>query len=250
VLTESVSGVRLRLAATLVPVAAGAAFAWRAMVLGRVLAVLVAVALVALARTRATSFDSGAAFAAAAVLLVVAVWPAGPVVVLGLGILACVPDLRRRLAPAPVTRQFVVMWLAIVVAGVVAALVWWRHREALTFYVFPPSWLPSRPVWTWAAVLVGAFANATYEEMLWRGALFRPVGRSVRAGAAASSVGFGLAHLHGLPGGPTGAALTFALGLLLCLVVVRQGGRLVWAIAAHVVLDILLLGLVGGAFGA
>jgi len=63
-------------------------------------------------------------------------------------------------------------------------------------------------------VLVLAAMNSFAEEMLYRGALFAPLLRQVRANQAISmtAVLFGIAHYHGTPSGFPGMGLTFIAG--------------------------------------
>jgi membrane protease YdiL (CAAX protease family) len=105
----------------------------------------------------------------------------------------------------------------------------------------PLAFLVPRPpvVLLGAAVVGAAVLNALAEETLWRGAI---VGTDRRLGfppwttAAAQAAGFGVAHWHGIPGGPIGVLAAGAFGALMAVVRLRIGFGA--ALLAHVLTDV------------
>jgi membrane protease YdiL (CAAX protease family) len=95
-------------------------------------------------------------------------------------------------------------------------------------------------------------ANATLEELIFRGILWEVAAAEWNVGVAlgATTVLFGLGHLHGYPPGPLGAVLAGVFGLALGLLRWWTGG-LGLAIAVHVCADATIFGLLcsSGAFG-
>jgi uncharacterized protein len=94
-------------------------------------------------------------------------------------------------------------------------------------------------------------ANAILEELIFRGVLWEVAAAEWNVGVAlgATSVLFGLGHLHGYPPGPLGAVLAGLFGLALGLLRWWTGG-LGLAIAVHVCADATIFGLLSwsGAF--
>jgi uncharacterized protein len=94
-------------------------------------------------------------------------------------------------------------------------------------------------------------ANATLEELVFRGVLWEFIAAEWNGGVAlcATTILFGLAHLHGYPPGPLGAVLAGIFGLGLGLLRWWTGG-LGLAIAVHVCADATIFGLLSwtGAF--
>jgi membrane protease YdiL (CAAX protease family) len=201
--------------------------------------VAVVVALVALA-----ALDPALRVVTAVLALVVAVvavaptvWPL-PALVAGIGLVA-----RSRPARA---RMRWTGWLAgagagLAAAGVVAPLVLSAVDAApLAFLVQRP------PVLLLAGAVVGAAVlNALAEEALWRGAIAgkdRELGLTTGWTVAAQAVGFGVAHWHGIPGGPAGVLAAGAFGALMAVVRLRIGFRA--ALLAHVLTDIAIFSIV------
>jgi uncharacterized protein len=93
--------------------------------------------------------------------------------------------------------------------------------------------------------------NAILEELIFRGVLWEVAAAEWNVGVAlgATSVLFGLGHLHGYPPGPLGAVLAGIFGLALGLLRWWTGG-LGLAIAVHVCADATIFGLLSwsGAF--
>ncbi|WP_082297613.1 CPBP family intramembrane glutamic endopeptidase [Microbacterium sp. GCS4] len=81
--------------------------------------------------------------------------------------------------------------------------------------------------------------NSAYEEVLWRLLLPRLIGGRTFL----LSVGFGLAHLNSMPYGLSGVVLTAAFALTAHWIVRRSNGSIVPTIGAHIVADIVLLGM-------
>jgi uncharacterized protein len=94
--------------------------------------------------------------------------------------------------------------------------------------------------------------NAILEELIFRGLLWEVAAAEWNEGVAlvATSVMFGLGHLHGYPPGPLGAVLAGIFGLSLGLLRWWTGG-LGLAIAVHICADATIFGLLSwtGAFG-
>jgi uncharacterized protein len=94
-------------------------------------------------------------------------------------------------------------------------------------------------------------ANAALEELVFRGVLWELVAAEWNGGVAlgATTVLFGLGHLHGYPPGPLGAVLAGVFGLALGLLRWWTGG-LGLAIAVHVCADATIFSLLSwtGAF--
>jgi membrane protease YdiL (CAAX protease family) len=94
-------------------------------------------------------------------------------------------------------------------------------------------------------------ANAALEELVFRGILWEVVAAEWNGGVAlgATTVVFGLGHLHGYPPGPIGASLAGVFGLALGLLRWWTGG-LGLAIAVHVCADATIFSLLSwsGAF--
>jgi membrane protease YdiL (CAAX protease family) len=96
-----------------------------------------------------------------------------------------------------------------------------------------------------------SMANAVLEELIFRGLLWEVAAAEWNVGVAlgATTVLFGLGHLHGYPPGPLGAVLAGLFGLALGLLRWWTGG-LGLAIAVHVCADATIFGLLNwsGAF--
>jgi membrane protease YdiL (CAAX protease family) len=94
-------------------------------------------------------------------------------------------------------------------------------------------------------------ANATFEELIFRGIVWEVAAAEWSGGVAlgATSALFGLGHLHGYPPGPLGAVLASLFGLALGVLRWWTGG-LGLAIAVHVCADATIFGLLSwsGAF--
>jgi membrane protease YdiL (CAAX protease family) len=94
--------------------------------------------------------------------------------------------------------------------------------------------------------------NALLEELIFRGLLWEVAAAEWNepVALAATSVMFGLGHLHGYPPGPLGAVLAGVFGLSLGLLRWWTGG-LGLAIAVHICADATIFGLLScsGAFG-
>jgi membrane protease YdiL (CAAX protease family) len=90
-------------------------------------------------------------------------------------------------------------------------------------------------------------ANAALEELIFRGVLWEVAAAEWNVGVAlgATTILFGLGHLHGYPPGPLGALLAGIFGLALGLLRWWTGG-LGLAIAVHVCADATIFGLLSG----
>ncbi len=89
--------------------------------------------------------------------------------------------------------------------------------------------------------------NAVLEELIFRGLLWEVAAAEWNGGVAlaATSVMFGLGHLHGYPSGPLGAALAGIFGVALGLLRWWAGG-LALAIAVHICADATIFALLCG----
>jgi membrane protease YdiL (CAAX protease family) len=177
----------------------------------------------------------------ALVVAVVAVLPTAwplPALLAGIGLLA-----RSRSARTPIrwTGRLVGAGAGLVAAAVVAPLVLSAVDAApLAFLVQRP------PVLLLGTVVVGAAVlNALAEESLWRGVIVgkdRELGLPTWSTVAAQAAGFGVAHWHGIPGGPVGVLAAGAFGALMAVVRLRAGFRA--ALLAHVLTDIAIFSIV------
>lgn len=77
-----------------------------------------------------------------------------------------------------------------------------------------------------AGALVFLVINGAIEDSIWAGVLLSATERVVPSWLAVGVVAasFGLAHLHGVPGGPVGVVLAGSWGLVLALLRIRTGG--------------------------
>lgn len=114
------------------------------------------------------------------------------------------------------------------------------HAHPLTFAHARPSLLVLL-----AVIGACAIANAIGEELLWRGVLTDALDRnalgpqiSPAAVVLVDATSFGLAHWHGLPGGPIGIGLSAAFGMVVGLL--RRAVGLTYAITCHAVVDVVL----------
>lgn len=177
----------------------------------------------------------------ALVIVVVAVlpmvWPL-PALIAGIGLLVRSRPARHR------TRW--PHWLLGIGAGLVAAAVVIPlvlsavDAAPLAFLVQRP------PVLALGAVVVGAAVlNAVAEETLWRGSIVetdRRLGFPTWSTVALQAIGFGIAHWHGIPGGPVGVLAAAAFGAAMAGVRFRAGLRA--ALLAHVLTDVAIFSIV------
>ncbi len=175
------------------------------------------------------------AIAVAVVALVPQSWP-WPALLVGIGLLAGArgrPD--GQFGPSPGRRLLWALCIGLLAAGAVTPLVLGAVDSAPS--AFP---VPQPPVPVLVAVVLGAaVVNASAEELLWRGAIVaadRRLGLSSGTTIALQAVGFGVAHLHGIPGGPVGVIAAGVFGAAMAWLRMRAG--LGAAFAAHVLTDI------------
>jgi membrane protease YdiL (CAAX protease family) len=181
---------------------------------------------------------------AAVVALVAAVpqsWPL-PALLAGAALLA-----MARARPAHPNGLSFRLWLfwglgvGLLAAGAVTPLVLRTVDSApLAFPVQQP------PIPVLAALVLGAaVVNASAEELLWRGAIIAAdhrCGLGTGTTVAAQAVGFGIAHLHGLPGGPVGVLAAGLFGAAMAWLRLRAGLRV--ALVAHVLADVAIFSIV------
>jgi membrane protease YdiL (CAAX protease family) len=182
--------------------------------------------------------------------VVVGSWLPWPVLV-GACALAARVLRRDRHEPATsfgVPRTPAVMLAAAIALGVLSAVVleiWLRARFSDGVEVTFPA---VDAVRTWplvaalgAVVALGA-ANALAEEWMWRGELLGSLRRrrSPAVAVCVQAASFGLAHLHGFPGGAQGIVLASLFGLATGSLAVRTGS-LTLPVVAHLVPDCWML---------
>jgi membrane protease YdiL (CAAX protease family) len=181
---------------------------------------------------------------AAVVALVTAVpqsWPL-PALLAGAALLAA--ERARTVGRGGTPTRHGLFWglgVGLLAAGVVAPLVLGAVESApLAFPVQQP------PAVALAALVLGAAVlNAASEELLWRGAIVavdNSCGLGAGATVAAQAVGFGIAHLHGLPGGPIGVLAAGVFGAAMAWLRLRAG--LPIALVAHVLADVAIFSIV------
>lgn len=149
----------------------------------------------------------------------------------------CAGPLDRRGRAGPET--VIAAGVCAPVAAVLAGLSWGNEHPVVEF-------ARPHPVVIAAGVVLLALANALGEEWFWRGCamrvlLDRAVG--VRTAILVQAVSFGLAHAAGLPGGVTGVAGAFVLGLVLGVLRLRAAG-LPGCVAVHLAVDVAIFGIV------
>lgn len=119
-----------------------------------------------------------------------------------------------------------VMWALIVVLTVLGLLVWNQlfDGELPRAYQQLAQGVPV-PVAT-SGALVFLIINGAIEDSIWAGVLLSAAERVLPAWLAVGAVAlsFGLAHLHGVPGGLVGVLMAGAWGLVLALLRIRTGG--------------------------
>jgi membrane protease YdiL (CAAX protease family) len=201
--------------------------------------VAVVLALVAVAVLEPAVRLAAAVFAL--VVAVVAVFPTAwplPALLAGIGLLA-------RSRPAR-TRIRWTGWLLGAGAGLAAATVV-APLVLSAVDAAPLAFLVQRPpvLLLGAAVVGAAVLNALAEETLWRGVVVgkdRELGFPTWWTVAAQAVGFGVAHWHGIPGGPVGVLAAGAFGALMAGVRLGVGFRA--ALLAHVLTDVAIFAIV------
>lgn len=97
-----------------------------------------------------------------------------------------------------------------------------------------------------AGVVLVAVVNSLFEELLWRAGLADTLASQGSAPASwliVVSLGFGLSHLYGTPGGWTGVAATACFGLAMAALRFRCRGSILLCVAVHAIADFVLLGM-------
>lgn len=105
---------------------------------------------------------------------------------------------------------------------------------------------PPHPALLALGVVLLALVNAASEEWFWRGCAVRLLeddGAGYRATVLVQASSFGVAHAAGLPGGGSGVAGAFVLGLVLGVLRLRPAG-MAGCVAVHTAVDAALFGLV------
>lgn len=131
-----------------------------------------------------------------------------------------------------------------VLTGVVTAqvLVFGPQHAAVLSWVVLPGQDAGLAVVT-VIVVIASATNAIYEEFLWRAALTRLHGSKLSVvGVLILSVGFGLAHINGTPGGITGMIYTALFGAAMWTLRCLAGNSVAPCIAVHFAADLILIG--------
>lgn len=154
-----------------------------------------------------------------------------------------VPALRP--LAAEVSRGTLRWPLVLLIAGSSAtALVGWA-RLANPDLSAAQAMVPDAPAWLLILGALGfAGINAALEEVAFRGLLQPALGVAFGPLAAVllQAVAFGVAHLHGVPNGPLGAAMAGTWALVLGWARNRSGG-LVTPILGHIIADLVIFAL-------
>ncbi len=177
-------------------------------------------------------------------------WPLTLVIVLALyaGLLGAFGPLRRRVdwfVRGRIDRVSVLLAVSFTVLAAIA-LVLWRFTSGadMTRYrAFVPTDIATP--WVFLGLIPFAALNAAFEEILWRGALWRELERPWGRAAALviTSVSFGLAHARGFPSGVVGVGLATIYGVMMGIIRMRTRGLLgPWA--AHVIADVVIYAMV------
>jgi membrane protease YdiL (CAAX protease family) len=178
-------------------------------------------------------------------------WPLSLVVVLvAYGVLVgTVPPLR---ASCGWLRRGVIngrLWamIAAYVAVSATALVVWRYttsEDVGAYRSFIPPGLPRSLLWP--GIVLVAMLNASFEEAIWRGAIFQSLEATVGRGwvaLALQGIGFGVWHFRGFPRGWVGVGLATIFALMMGILRMRDRGMLApWV--AHVFADVTIFTMV------
>lgn len=141
------------------------------------------------------------------------------------------------------TSAAIVAWIvAAALASGVALVAWWAIlRPDLSGLALPPWVRPLPPVAIAGLFLLWSSLNAIAEEFFFRGVMQHALARAFgRAGIVIQALPFGLAHLHGVPGGAAGVLLATIYGLMMGALRQRARGLLAPCIA-HVVADVVIV---------
>jgi membrane protease YdiL (CAAX protease family) len=172
-------------------------------------------------------------------------WPLSSIVVLVAygALVATVPQLRAScgwLRRGSIDRRLWMMIAAFILVSA-TALVVWRYttsEDVGAFRRFIPAGVPRWSIWP--GIVLFAMLNATFEEAIWRGAIFQSLEAAVGRGWVAwalQGIGFGVWHFQGFPHGWVGVGLATIFALMMGMLRMRGGGMLApWV--AHVFADV------------
>jgi membrane protease YdiL (CAAX protease family) len=178
-------------------------------------------------------------------------WPLSLVVVLVAygALVATVPSLRSSCGwfrRGGIDRRLWMMIAAYIVVSA-TALVVWRYttsEDVGAFRRFVPAGVPRWSIWP--GIVLFAMLNATFEEAIWRGAVFQSLEATVGRGWwawALQAIGFGVWHFRGFPRGWVGVGLATIFALMMGMLRMRGRGMLApWV--AHVFADVTIYTLV------
>jgi membrane protease YdiL (CAAX protease family) len=157
------------------------------------------------------------------------------------GVWALWPRPVRVIRRSPGSPRSRVGWtLAAVATGLVAGVLAWApllrqlRADPIVMDVVRPS-----TALVVTAIVAMAVLNGAGEELIWRGALSE-AGASLPVPAlfVVQAGSFGLAHLHGLPGGAVGVVLAAVFSLACTALHLRAG---LWvSVVAHIVADLII----------
>ncbi|MFC6448981.1 CPBP family intramembrane glutamic endopeptidase [Cellulomonas gelida] len=88
--------------------------------------------------------------------------------------------------------------------------------------------------------------NSLFEELLWRAGMadmLAPRDSTAAPWLIMVSLGFGLSHLYGTPGGWTGVVATACFGLAMAALRFCCRGSILLCVAVHAIADLVLLGM-------
>ena len=152
----------------------------------------------------------------------------------------------RGLRPLAGVSRGAIRWplVVLIAASSASALLLWA-RLAHPDLEAARAMIPDQPQ---PVLLLGALGfavvNATLEEVAFRGLLQPALGVAwgPRVALVLQAAAFGVAHLHGVPNGPLGAAMAGVWAVVLGWVRTRTGG-LATPILGHIVADLVIFGL-------
>ncbi len=185
-----------------------------------------------------------------AIFSIGAIFPAIPVPLLGLAVVA-VSINRARLNPiaSPLFNLPVLLVTALFsVAAGAGIYLWWVNLPGLHFLEIIPDWFPSSTVAVVLLCICASAVNALYEEFLWRKVFVATLSPIMGWAPAVLfiSAAFGVAHLTAMPSGPLGMLLTFCFALTASVIVRWRNGSLATVVIAHFVADLTALLLLAG----
>ncbi|MCR6649412.1 MAG: CPBP family intramembrane metalloprotease [Cellulomonas sp.] len=142
------------------------------------------------------------------------------------------------------------VWISVLsLSGLAVFIVWQGSTSGRTGAAI--SWNePTRPDLPIGLVVTGvvlvAVVNSLFEEFLWRAGMadmLAPRDSTAAPWLIMVSLGFGLSHLYGTPGGWTGVVATACFGLAMAALRFCCRGSILLCVAVHAIADLVLLGM-------